>query len=204
MSGATVAITVDDAAVKAALERLTAALQSPAAALRDVGEYLLRSTDEHFRRQAGPDGTPWPQLADITLMRRLARVSSHGGFDGKPVGYLTLDELGTLAAQRGTMSKRKTKTGGRTLTAKGRKLLANAKILRDSGALQDTIRYQLTAAGQGVEVGTDRIYGAMQQFGGTRASWPHLWGDIPPRPYLGLDAADRAEILAIFEHHLAP
>lgn len=171
MAGAHVTITVDDAAVQAALTRLTAALQSPAAALRDVGEYLLRSTDEHFRRQAGPDGTPWPELSEVTLERR-------------------------LDARAGTRGKRG------DLTKKGRKVLASARILRDSGVLQDTIRYQLTADGQGVEVGTIWDYGAMQQFGGTKAQWPHLWGDIPPRPYLGLDAADRAEIVYLFTRHL--
>jgi phage gpG-like protein len=93
--------------------------------------------------------------------------------------------------------------GKRGLTKKGRAVLANAKILRDSGILQDTLRYQLTADGRGVAVGTDRVYGAMQQFGGTRAQWPHLWGDIPARPFLGLDAADRAEIVAIFRRQLA-
>lgn len=172
MSGATVSITVDDAAVRAALAQLVKQLQSPRAALRDVGEALLRSTDEHFRQQRGPDGTPWPALSEVTLERR-------------------------LDARKGTRGKR-------GLTKKGRTLLANAKILRDSGALQDTIRYQLTADGHGVAVGTNRVYGAMQQFGGTRAQWPHLWGDIPPRPFLGVSEADRAEIIAIFERHLAP
>lgn len=172
MAGTTVSITVEDAQVRAALKRLTAALQSPAAALRDVGEYLLRATDAHFRQQRGPDGTAWPALSEVTLERR-------------------------LDARAGTRGKR-------GLTKKGRTLLANARILRDSGALQDTIRYQLTADGQGVAVGTNRVYGAMQQFGGTTAQWPHLWGDIPARPFLGLDAADRAEIIALFERHLNP
>ncbi|WP_295582264.1 phage virion morphogenesis protein [uncultured Lamprocystis sp.] len=171
MAGAAVTITVDDAQVRAALGRLIEQLHTPARALRDVGEYLLRSTDTHFRQQREPDGTPWPQLSDVTLQRR-------------------------LDARAGTRGKR-------GLTKKGRAVLANAKILRDSGILQDTLRYQLTADGRGVAVGTDRVYGAMQQFGGTRAQWPHLWGDIPARPFLGLDAADRAEIVAIFRRQLA-
>jgi len=203
MAGANLTITVDDAAVRAALARLLAELKNPKPALRDIGEYLLRATDEHFRRQSGPDGTPWAQLSDITLLRRLAGTGKQGGADGKSVGYLSPDALGDLAAARGRMSKRKTKTGGRTLTKKGVAMLAAARILRDSGLLQDTIRYQLEASGTAVAVGTNRVYGAMQQFGGTRAQWPHLWGDIPARPFLGLSPADKEEIIAILRRHLA-
>ena len=194
MAGTSVTLTVDDAQVKAALARLTQALGDLAPALRDVGESLLRATDQRYRAERGPDGTPWPQLSDITLLRRLLERST----------YSKARDERTTVARTGTLSARKTATGGRRLTAKGQKILAAAKILRDSGALQDTIRYQLTADGHGVAVGTNRVYGAMQQFGGTRAQWPHLWGDIPPRPFLGVSEADRAEIIAIFERHLAP
>lgn len=45
------------------------------------------------------------------------------------------------------------------------------------------------------EVGSSRVYAAMMQFGGTKASYPHLWGDIPARPFLGLSAEDEANIL---------
>lgn len=177
MAGSTVTIALDDAELQRALAALSERLQQPAPALRDVGEYLLRSTDEHFRQERAPDGTPWPPLSDVTLLRR-------------------------LQARSATLSKRRTATGGRTLTQKGAKVLGAAKILRDSGDLQDTIRYQLVDGGRALAVGTDRVYGAMQQFGGTRAQWPHLWGDIPARPFLGLDADDRAEILAIWQRHL--
>ena len=47
-----------------------------------------------------------------------------------------------------------------------------------------------------VEVGSNRVYAAMMQFGGTKAAYPHLWGDIPPRPFLGVSEADSANILA--------
>lgn len=48
-----------------------------------------------------------------------------------------------------------------------------------------------------VEVGSNRIQAAMMQFGGTRAAYAHLWGDIPARPFLGVSETDRAGILAI-------
>ncbi|MFK3602796.1 hypothetical protein [Pseudomonas sp. AP19] len=36
-------------------------------------------------------------------------------------------------------------------------------------------------------VGSDKPYAAMMQFGGG-ADFPHLWGDIPARPFLPMDA----------------
>jgi phage virion morphogenesis protein len=33
-------------------------------------------------------------------------------------------------------------------------------------------------------VGSNKPYAAMMQFGGEQADFPHLWGDIPGRPYL--------------------
>jgi len=86
------------------------------------------------------------------------------------------------------------------------------KILTDSGTLGDSIRYQLTGGfsvgswrsggGRSVTVGTNLVYGAMQQYGGTRARFPHLWGDIPARPYLGVSRDDRARINAIVGQYI--
>lgn len=37
-------------------------------------------------------------------------------------------------------------------------------------------------------VGSNKPYAAMMQFGGDQADFPQLWGDIPSRPYLPMDA----------------
>jgi phage gpG-like protein len=42
----------------------------------------------------------------------------------------------------------------------------------------------------------------MQQFGGTKARFPNLWGNIPARPFLGVSAADKDEILEILREAL--
>lgn len=47
------------------------------------------------------------------------------------------------------------------------------------------------------EVGSNRDYAAMMQFGGQKEKFPHLWGDIPARPFLGLSEDDRAAVLEI-------
>lgn len=37
-------------------------------------------------------------------------------------------------------------------------------------------------------IGSNKPYAAMMQLGGDQADFPHLWGDIPGRPYLPMDA----------------
>lgn len=37
-------------------------------------------------------------------------------------------------------------------------------------------------------IGSNKPYAAMMQFGGEQADFPHLWGDIPDRPYLPMDS----------------
>lgn len=175
MAGVTVTIAARTQPVTDALRQLERHLGDLSRPFRDVGEYLLRATDERFRAERAPDGTPWAQNSDVTLTRY-------------------------LASRRG-LSRRRTATGGRTLTQRGARALGAKKILRDSGALQDTLRYQADAAS--LRIGTNRVYGAMQQFGGLKSQYPHLWGDIPARPFLGLSSADETQLVAILTRHLA-
>lgn len=83
-----------------------------------------------------------------------------------------------------------------TIDRKGRN-----QPLIDEGTLAEQLSYAVT--GNQLEVGSSMEYAAMQQFGGTKSEFPHLWGDIPARPFLGISEADAAEILAIVHDHLA-
>lgn len=38
-------------------------------------------------------------------------------------------------------------------------------------------------------IGSNKVYAAMQQFGGKKSTFSNLWGDIPARPYLPIDDA---------------
>lgn len=53
-----------------------------------------------------------------------------------------------------------------------------------------------------VEWGSNRIYAAMMQFGGSKSAYPHLWGDIPARPFLGISDDDETGIKATIEDWL--
>lgn len=154
MAGATLDVEIDSSQVGQYLQQLAERMGNLRTPLLDILEYLHQSTDERFRQQVAPDGSPWAPLAPSTLAK---------------------------------------KKGNR--------------ILRESGDLQDTLRGQV----QGDELffGTDRPYGAVQQFGQkagasgrNRRGSPIPWGDIPARPYLGLSAEDETEVLAIIEEWL--
>lgn len=79
-----------------------------------------------------------------------------------------------------------------------------------SGALGDTIHYQLDGT-KAVEVGSNMIYAAVQQFGQpkgasgrTRRGAPIPWGDIPPRPFVGVSQEDEDRITEIMADYLLP
>lgn len=85
--------------------------------------------------------------------------------------------------------------------AQRRKNGRGAEILRDRGILNRSITYNVS--GQSVEIGTDEKYANMMQYGGKKADFPWLWGDIPERPFLGVSEADKREINALLLRKLA-
>lgn len=69
-----------------------------------------------------------------------------------------------------------------SLTKKGQARLTNKKpLIGQSGDLARQFSY--TVSGDTVAVQNSMVYAAMHQFGGTKARFPHLWGDIPARPF---------------------
>lgn len=69
-----------------------------------------------------------------------------------------------------------------------------------SGMLNQQIFHE--AGADFVEVGSNRVQAAMMQYGGTKAQFPHLWGNIPARPFLGLSAEDEVNVVDIVEEYL--
>ena len=53
-----------------------------------------------------------------------------------------------------------------------------------------------------VEIGSPTPYAAIQQFGGRKSEFAHLWGDIPARPFLGISDDDRRDILDMLAEYL--
>lgn len=53
------------------------------------------------------------------------------------------------------------------------------------------------------QVGSPEPYAAMMQFGGTKAAFPNLWGNIPARPFFGLSEQDETDIMDTISEALA-
>ncbi|MEC4804747.1 MAG: phage virion morphogenesis protein [Jaaginema sp. PMC 1079.18] len=133
----------------------------------------------------------------------LSRLSSHTtnlqpAF--KNIGeYLVLRTQERFDDQQDPKGQRWQPLKASTLARKTR-LRKILKILQQDGDLRTSIAYQAT--NRDVSIGTNRVYGAIHQFGGMAGRGRRV--RIPPRPYLGVDDADRAEIVEIIEEHLRP
>ncbi|VXC72103.1 putative Phage virion morphogenesis (tail completion) protein [Pseudomonas sp. 8Z] len=70
MAGAMLDVEVSDSQVGELLAKLAERMGDLRTPLEDIREYLHQSTDERFRQQVGPDGSPWAPLAPSTLARK--------------------------------------------------------------------------------------------------------------------------------------
>ncbi len=60
-----------------------------------------------------------------------------------------------------------------------------------AGGLAASVTTQATESS--ALVGSNKPYAAMMHFGGKKADFPHLWGDIPGRPYLPMDVEGKLQ-----------
>ena len=141
-------------------------------AMKEIGEDITESTKRRFATATDPEGTPWAPNSTETTIPRY--LGAFGGSHKKD----------------GTLSKR-----GEARSAAKKPLTGETK------ALATTINYQLVGS-SAVSIGSPMVYAAMQQFGGTKAEFPHLWADIPARPFLGISEVDKANILDIVGSYL--
>lgn len=89
------------------------------------------------------------------------------------------------------------------LNKKGAARAASKKpLIGESRRLSSTIAYR--ADRDSVTVGSPLPQAAMMHFGGNKSDFPHLWGDIPARPFLGLSIDDEDGILDLVENLLTP
>lgn len=90
---------------------------------------------------------------------------------------------------------------GKTTGKKRDRKAGNKLPLIASHALSQDIHYYTTATS--VTVGTNKKYAAMMHFGGRKSDYPHLWGDIPARPFLGITQTDEQVVLEMVKGYLA-
>jgi phage gpG-like protein len=117
-------------------------------------------------------------LGDDIVERTKQRFATATGPDGTPWLPNTQATLIAYLEKRGGFSG---KTG--KLTKKGQALAVGKRPLQgESGDLERQFS-TLVVGGNTLLLGS-MIYAVMQQFGGTKAQFPNLWGDIPARPFL--------------------
>lgn len=171
MAGASLTVSLDSTAIGRHLKALQRRLGNLRDVFDEIGSSLVTSTNKRFEDQAGPDGKAWEAHSATTLLLR-----AQGGIRGKRQVFK--------------------QNGG--LTARATRTINAAKILILSGALQKSITHR--AAAHQVQVGTNRPYAALHQFGGRAGRGKKV--DIPARPYLGLSDDDRNSILVIVTNAL--
>ena len=141
---------------------------------------------------------PRPVLAEIgedmaeATKRRFSTAKAPDGTPWAPNSATTLARYSNLFARK--------KDG--TLSKKAEAKIAGKKPLTgETRALATTINYQITSDNT-VGIGSPMVYAAMQQYGGQKSDFPHLWGNIPARPFLGASEADKTNIADLVRSYM--
>ncbi len=167
-----ITLQIENQRVLEVLARLSSGVANPAPLLRALGEDLAESAKARFATSSAPDGSRWSANTQATYEAYLERLSGSYSKTGQRTG-----------TKKGWAGK-DGRIGARGTAA----VIAKKPLIGESKALSTSIYYHVK--GDTLYIGSPQIYAAMQQFGGTRAQFPHLWGDIPARPFLGLSDAD--------------
>lgn len=126
-----------------------------------------------------------------TTLRRFETSTAPDGSPWAPNSPVTMGRLigANMRKKDGTLNKR------------GEQRIASKKPLIGETRLLSTEIHAVVGA-SGLMVGSNKVQAAMMHFGGTKADFPHLWGDIPARPIIGLSHADELEVQALMLDHL--
>ena len=151
----TTIIQISDEGFTAGLQRLLERGGDTSTLTFLIGQGIEERIDARFASSTGPDGQRWKPNSPLTLAREALRLAVSEGNRRKG----------------GSLNKRGTE-----------RLAAKKPLIGETGTLSSQIAMQHDGAG--VTVAASAVYAAIQQFGGTRAEFSHLWGDIPARPFM--------------------
>lgn len=175
MAGTHITITVDDAQARAMLARLGE--PGTQDLMPRLGEYLQSSTEARFKTQTAPDGTAWQPLQPRYARRKKYakdKILTLSGYLRSGIHYQVTDDA---EVQVGSNTK-------------------YAAIHQFGGAIekparQAAVRYR-SVAGRTLFAGRKHKRVTERQ-----VTIPAHQVNMPARPYLGISAADDAEIRAI-------
>jgi len=166
-------IQIDDIRLQRALERLDKSLKNLKPAFEEIGEILVTSVTRNF--EAG------------------GRYRRAGDWRG---GSRTWRPLSVATLFKGKASRFATKAG--KFSNKGINFLKNRKALFQKGNLLNSINWR--ASNDSVQVGTNRVYAAIHQFGGKAGRGKKV--TIPARPYLVVQDEDLDQALDVLDDFL--
>lgn len=177
MAGSRMTYVIDDAALRAMLERQAQADTGRLAPR--LGEYLQSSTQARFKTQTAPDGTPWAPLKQSTIRRKKTNADKILTLRGYLRGGIRWQALDDNTVQVGTNLK-------------------YAAIHQFGGEIQQparqaTVRYR-TVSGRVLFAGRKHKR-VMERL----VSIPAHTTPVPARPFLGISASDHREIREIIQ-----
>lgn len=180
-------IEIDAGEVDARLSDLAAQAENLQPLMDAIGAYMVQATQRRFERETGPDGQKWPRLSPRTAEKRIG--GSRRGYDHMLRVKTRLYSSIVYEADPGKVA-----IGSNMVYAAIQQLGGTVKIAereqdiyQNYNAKTDTFdpRFRKRAKSnfsRRVKVGAHTI-------------------TIPARPYLGVDADDRAEIAALVNDH---
>lgn len=200
MSGASIRIEVQDVEIAADLQRLADTGRDMTPTMEAIGAALLFSTQRRFETQSGPDGQRWAPFAEATLERMPPKRRAN------PLLLRDTNRLYsslTYVADAGAVE-----VGTNVVYAAPHQFGGEIPIPER----QATATFRIATQGAATAADGRRV-GSRLRFAkaGTRAKSAHTKTftvpahtiRIPARPYLGVSADDRTEILAIIGDDLA-
>lgn len=168
------------------LNRLVISAENPAEIMDDVAQYLLTATQQRFERETGPDGQKWKPLKARTAAQRVGRSRN-----SKRRGTANiLVRSGRLKTSLSTRSDAASATVGTNSKY--------AAIHQFGGVIKQDARTQ-TLSLKRIR-GTKKVQFAKAGAKGATEREVTIGAreiNMPARPYLGINDADRAEIGAI-------
>jgi len=176
--------------VLAIIEKIAAKAADTAGLLKNIGETELKATRERFDAKKGPDGSAWPANAPLTLM--LARGGSMMKRTGGLVGSISYEVSGSTLKLGPNKVYAAAQQFGVTIKGKNGPL----RIPVPGG----TMMSKAQAAKLGVEQkkGRGKKSGDVAASKGAGAIYVQSV-TIPPRPYIGIGAADAQAIVDTVE-----
>jgi phage virion morphogenesis protein len=180
-------VKISDEAILAGLDRLDAATINRKDANNAIGAYFVTATQRRFERETGPDGKPWHRLKPRTAA---ARIGAHRR------GYENM-----LRVSNRLYSSIVYDAEADDITVGTN--VAYAAIQQLGGTIEMPERQQTIY--QNYDAKTDVLDPTFRRKARSNFARDVTIGahtvTLPGRPYLGVDDADRKEVLAIIEDH---